>query len=245
MPVKYKNKFPGTPPKEAIEWFKKKGLKIGFNWQEVWQTEHRTAFTVARIMELDILLDMRNEVQKALEEGTTFQQFRKDVMPILEKSGWSSERPGVSQKSRIKTIYDTNMRMSRATGQRQRVERTKKLLPYLIYELGPSKVHRDEHLGWAGTILPVDDPWWQEHYPPSDFGCKCRVRQIMKEEAEKRGISEEAPPNYDVPWENKVTGETGVAPVGVNPAFAYNKLDERSKSLDKLYIDREKKWKEG
>ena len=39
----------------------------------------------------------------------------------------------------------------------------------------------------AGTLLPVDDPWWQTHYPPNGWGCKCWVRQVSRREAERLG----------------------------------------------------------
>ena len=38
------------PPKEAIAYFRKKGLKKSFAWQDVWQEEHAKAFTVAKAM---------------------------------------------------------------------------------------------------------------------------------------------------------------------------------------------------
>jgi hypothetical protein len=62
------------------------------------------------------------------------------------------------------------MRVSRSAGQWQRIDRTKKTLPYLVYYLGPSANHRDEHVGWAGTILPVDHPWWDTHFVPNGWG---------------------------------------------------------------------------
>ena len=48
------------------------------------------------------------------------------------------------------------MRSARGAGQWDRIQRTKKLMPYLIYELGPSSDHRPEHEAWAGTCLPVE-----------------------------------------------------------------------------------------
>lgn len=44
-------------PKEAVNFFRQKGYKVGFSWQDVWQEEHAYAFTVAKAMRNDILQD--------------------------------------------------------------------------------------------------------------------------------------------------------------------------------------------
>lgn len=37
---------------------------------------------------------------------------------------------------------------------------------------------RDSHLALNGIILPKSDPFWQKHYPPWEWGCRCRVRPM-------------------------------------------------------------------
>jgi len=231
---------PGVVPKEALDYFAQKGLKIGFNYYEVWREEHSAAFTAAKILELDILAALRGTVERAIEDGTTFQQFRKDIEPLLDKSGWSDYHKETPKKVRLRTIYETNMRVARTCGQWQRIERTKKVLPYLIYELGPSLRHRAEHEAWAGTTLPVDDPWWDEHVPPSAYGCKCRVRQAGEREVERRGGATQRPPSYDVVWELP-DGRRELAPVGVHPSFAYNPGKSRMAGLEAVLERKEKR----
>lgn len=72
------------PPAEAIRFFKK-GIQFGFDWRDVWKEEHAVAFTVAKAMQIDILQDIRAALQDALENGTTFDQFKKDLIPVLQK----------------------------------------------------------------------------------------------------------------------------------------------------------------
>ncbi|MFW5837705.1 MAG: phage minor head protein [Desulfovibrionaceae bacterium] len=191
--------FSKRPPKEALAWFRAKGLKPGFDHRDVWREEHATSFTVAKAMELDILGDIRAEVDRALADGRTFRDFAKDLTPTLQKKGWwgrkdmidplTGETRSVQLGSprRLRTIYETNMRTARAAGQWERIQRAKEALPYLLYSLGPSREHRPEHVGWHGVLLPVDDPWWTTHYPPNGWGCKCRVRQVSAAEARRLG----------------------------------------------------------
>ena len=179
----------GPVPRDALAYFRDKDLRVGFDFQDVWGQEHAHSFTVAKAMKVDILDDVRAGLDEALAEGKTFRDFSRQLKPKLQEKGWwgikdeidpsTGERRRVQLGSprRLKTIYQSNLRSARSAGQWQRIQRTKETQPYLLYELGPSENHREEHVSWAGTLLPVDHPWWRDHMTPNGYGCKCRVRQ--------------------------------------------------------------------
>ena len=190
-------RFPANPPEAILAWFRAKGIKPSFDYRDVWAEEHAHAFTVAKAMKADVLTTIRESVDKALAEGQTYQQFAKELTPTLQKLGWWGRADVVDPTTgevinaqlgsprRLKKIYATNMKVARAAGQWERIERRQKTHPYLVYELGPSEKHRVQHVAWAGIILRADDPFWQTHYPPNGWGCKCRVRQINQREYDK------------------------------------------------------------
>lgn len=37
---------------------------------------------------------------------------------------------------------------------------------------------RDSHLALNGLVLPKNDPFWEKHFPPWDWGCRCRTRPM-------------------------------------------------------------------
>ncbi|MCK5775478.1 MAG: hypothetical protein KAH25_04850 [Bacteroidales bacterium] len=39
---------------------------------------------------------------------------------------------------------------------------------------------RPEHKRWHGITRTMDDPFWKNHYPPNDWGCRCTVQQVAK-----------------------------------------------------------------
>lgn len=222
------------PPKEAVEYFRQKGYKVGFDYRDVWQEEHQAAFTVAKAMNLDILKDIRAEVDKALAEGVPFEQFRANLKPVLQQKGWWGVKPmqdpltgevkevQLGSTRRLKTIYNTNLRTAHSEGQWQRIQATKGTFPYLEYSGGHSAHPRHLHLSWTGMILPVDDPFWQAHYPVKDWGCKCRVIPRTENQLKKSGRQvSQAPDLPTYTYVNKRTGEVQQIPEGVDPSFHY------------------------
>ena len=256
-------RFPGPVPREALAYFRAKKFQIGFSYEDVWREEHAVAFTVAKAMELDVLRDIRDAVDQALTEGRTLRDFARDLKPALVQRGWWGRQEmtdpvtgevrdvQLGSPRRLRTIYNANLRTARAAGQWERIQRTRTALPYLLYELGPSEVHRPEHAALAGLLLLVDDPFWSTHFPPNGWGCKCWVRQVSRPEAEtiersgvqlpgaqeedpetglptgrlvrrKIPVRREAPQIATREWVNRRTGEVQRVPVGIDPGWDYN-----------------------
>ena len=203
------------PNKASIDAVKSIELKIGFSYKDIWQNEHSNYFSVAKVMEIDVLEDMKSALTKAIAEGQTLSQFKKDLKPTLSQKGWWGQRAMLDPKTgewvtdlsaphRLKTIYYSNVRSARSAGQWRRAQATKEFAPYFIYKLGPSKQHRDVHESWSGKILPIDHPFWDEAMPPNGWGCKCYVTQITQRRADALGgVSEN--PKYRVRNTHKST----------------------------------------
>lgn len=118
----------GLPPARAIAYLSAKGYRITWDWEEMWQEAHAQAFTVAKVMRLDILEDIRQALENALAEGKTLPWFKKALTPILQAKGWwgktdttdpvTGESVTVQQGSawRLETIYRTNLSMLYSAG---------------------------------------------------------------------------------------------------------------------------------
>lgn len=138
-------------PREALEYFRFRGRRTGFDYRDVWQEEHALAFIVAKAMDLGILDEIRAALDRALAEGRTFRQFRKDLTPVLRRRGWWGKKPmedpitgetvpaQLGSHRRLRTIYRANLRAARAAGVWDRAQRTGKTAPWFLYEPGPGK----------------------------------------------------------------------------------------------------------
>ena len=224
------------PPAEAVAFFRAKGFRISFAWQDVWQAEHGEAFTVAKAMSEDILADIREAVDSALSEGATFRQFERRLTPVLQDKGWwgrktlidpltgAARRVQLGSPRRLKTIFDVNMRVSHAVGRWQRIERLAERKPFLRYSAVLDSRTRPAHRAWHGTVLPLGHSWWETHYPPNGWRCRCTVIQLSERELERFGFEENAraPRSPLVEHRNRRTGEIIEVPKGIDPGWDYH-----------------------
>ena len=239
-------------PKEALDYIKNKNLKVGFSYKDVWNEEHATAFTVAKAMQIDVLSDMKKAVEKALEDGQSFESFKKNIKPTLQQKGWWGKKQmtdpltgreveaQLGSDRRLRTIYNVNLRSAYQKGQYERTMASD-LHPYLMYRVGNSQKHREQHLAWDGLILPKDDPFWNNHFPPNGYGCKCYTRAVTearKQRYENEGIKvpptadgsgggtlrvkTKAPPDKYRNYFNERKGTLERLPQGIMPGFNWN-----------------------
>jgi len=253
--------MPNPIPSQIVSFLKNK-IRVGadgspfpasknFSYKDIWHEEHATNFTVAKAMQMDVLKDIHEAVTNAAENGWTLSHFKKELKPLLQEKGWWGKKDmtdpftGETVKAqlgsdrRLKTIYQTNIRSAYQQGKWERSQNSD-AHPYLLYRVGNSKEHRSEHLEWDGLLLHKDDPWWNSHFPPNGWGCKCWTQAISESRAEKlkqsgfgvppsldgKGyhvdVKTEAPPTLYTSYYNERPGTVEKVPVGIHPSFNFN-----------------------
>jgi len=200
------------PFAEALAFFRAKQNISTERWTEVWKEEHAKAFMVAGAMRDDLLADFRAEVEKAVAGGTSKAEFRKQFDAIVAQHGWAYNG-GASWRSDL--IWRTNIRTSYQAGRWQQFKAAG--TQYLRYRHADGVINpRPQHLAWDGLILPINDPWWETHYPPNGWGCRCRAV------VETAPGKDAAPDDGTYQWVDKKTGETHTIPNGIDPGWDYN-----------------------
>lgn len=219
------------PPEKAIKYFKAKNNQVSWDWHDVWQKEHKKAFTVAKAMKKDVLQDIRDAVDKAISEGQTFENFKKELKPLLQKKGWwgeqfvgdsngNIEKVQLGSVQRLKTIYRVNLQTSYQVGRYETQMENTDNRPYWQYVAVMDGRSREEHQALNGLILPYDDPFWQTMYPPNGWGCRCRVRALSAANVKNRGFlvsSSEGCLSEEMRLVSKKTGEMRPVTVYTDP----------------------------
>jgi SPP1 gp7 family putative phage head morphogenesis protein len=190
----------GLEPRAAIEYFRSKGYAITFAWDSIAADAHARAFTVAKVMRMDVLTSVREELDRALASGLTLAQFRTNLEPRLNALGWWGkqviERPdgtgqivNVSSPHRLQTIYRTNLQSSYMAGRyRDFIENTRSR-PYWQYVAVMDERTRPAHAALNGRVFRFDDPIWKSCWPPNGYNCRCRVRALTTQDMETKDLA--------------------------------------------------------
>lgn len=183
-------------PEDAIAYLQDKGYKISWDWHETLDDAHSRAFTVAKVAKVDLLHDIRSSLITALEKGQTLEQWKADLIPTLQKKGWWGKQTvinpaGVEQNvqlgshRRLRTIFDTNMQSAYSAGRYKTMLASTATRPFWEWRHITMQNPRKQHQALNGVLFRADDSFWSVAFPPSEFGCKCRV--IARSERESAG----------------------------------------------------------
>jgi len=235
---------PGAVPfQEAIDYYKQKVDLPTRTWTDLWQGMHARAFVVAGAVEADLVADFHNAVTRAIAEGRTLNDFRKDFDAIVARHGWSYKG---NRGWRSAVIYNTNMRMAHSAGRWAQAQRLKARRPYGRYvDAGDHRV-RPEHHAWHNTILPLDDPWWRTHWPPNGWGCRCYVQTLSESDLKRYDyeVSESPEVETEIREVNTPAGKRTVeVPKGIDTGFGYNAGEAAfGRGADLIAMERHGPW---
>lgn len=226
----------------AIESLARRKERITSHSHEVWNEEHARAFTIAGLARLDILQEIRAGLERTVSGDLSRTEWESDVRALLKDAGLWTDKEGKRRSkadagkfapSRLRLIFDTNTASAYAAGRWTRLWERRETHPYLMYLTKQDERVRITHRRWHGLVLPIEHPFWQTHYPPNGFRCRCAVLGVTQAEYDRAHSGEEteiagqlvhldAPPEMTVAHVNRATGEIVQVPVGITPGFNYN-----------------------
>jgi hypothetical protein len=204
---------------EQIDFLRRKLNLPSESWRDIQSAAHDRAFVVAGATKADLLHDLRKAVDQAVQGGS-IGEFRKNFAEIVAKhgwTGWTGEGTKAGEAWRTRVIYQTNLMTSYAAGRRAQlldpdlVERR----PFWRYVHNDSVTHpRPQHKRWGDMKLTLrhDHPFWETHFPPNGWGCKCRVVAVAAPGDED---ATEPPEGWA-----QIDPATG-APVGIDEGWGY------------------------
>lgn len=245
-------------PAEAVAYLQGRNkLTLTSDWRDLWHEEHAHQFTVSRLASLDLLKAVQDGITASVNGDLSRRDFSRDLTALLQKEGWWGKKEVLDPASgetvvttfdpaRIKLIYDVNTRQAHSAGRWERFERNKGTHPYLRYITKRDERVRASHAAWDNLTLPIGHAFWDAHYPPNGWRCRCRAMSMTQAEYDAgyaptgAALAKVAPKEEFKDWLNKRTGETMRIPAGIDPGFDYNagKAAARANSLDKVVADK-------
>lgn len=187
-------------PKEAIAYFRAKGQHIGWNWYDTSVDVHARSFTVAKAARVDVLTTIQGEVERAIAQGLSQQEFIDTLAPRLKKLGWwgkqvivdsagNAETVQLGSPRRLALIYNVNTRVAYNVGRYAQLMNSTDTHPFWQYVAVMDSRTRPSHAALNGLVFRYDDPFWKTHYPPNGWNCRCRVRALSQERMNALGLT--------------------------------------------------------
>lgn len=143
--------------------------------------QRQQAVSIAGLAQTEQIKHVMGLVNEQLVDGGTFADFQKAV-----KAGDIDIN---LPKHRLDNIFRTNIQGAYGRGRWYQQQQNKDERPYLMRDGINDSRQRPAHKILDGIIRPIDDPFWQTHYAPDGYRCRCIMRSLTKAQAEAKGIT--------------------------------------------------------
>lgn len=151
----------------------------------------------------DVYGDDNYDFKRSLEKNVVeFSIFKSASFAENLKGKTPEEQTAILEayERQLQTEGSLATRVARSAVQWQEYERTSNVYPNIEYLESRSVDKREAHKQYYGLIFPINHPFWDDHFPPNGWNCKCRTRK-----------SDGDVYTGDVPKISKVKGITGNA----------------------------------
>lgn len=167
----------------AVEWF---GGRVPLTPELVAElAEHAgpRAWTVAGVTQLDIVQSVHASLERAIANGTPFEEWQKQAEASLTKAWGRKDSP------RMLTVFINSSQQSMNAGRwSQMVDpAVLALRPYGFFDGVVDERQSPQCRECDGTILPLDHPWWSTHSPQLHHRCRSSIRNMRESEVKRRG----------------------------------------------------------
>lgn len=180
---------------EAVDWFidRKVVTREQLDLLHVGSSEQ--AFWISGALQLDQVQSVFGEIEKALENGEPFEEWRDRVRGELRSD------------AHAETVFRNATQRAYNAGRWQQMHEPSvlKFRPFIIFDavLDDSTTQICEFCN--GVILPAESEWWGTHIPPLHHRCRSSLRNLRRSEAERLGINPTEPDTSDL----RAPGEWG------------------------------------
>ena len=114
--------------------------------------------------------------------GGGWEKIKQQVVTKLQEKGgvpWLDEE---GAKKRAEILLRHHGFQAYASAHHEQMAEQVEGFPYWQYLTMGDELVRESHAKLHGLILPANHPFWNDHYPPWDWGCRCQVVPVSQYE---------------------------------------------------------------
>lgn len=186
--------FDPAPAKDVADWIRQKLPLSRQQFDKLLPELQARAFVVSGVHAFDALQDIRDTVAK-LPEGELFKSVQKEVAAKLSNyinydqpdlfddiEGFESTSDREKLERRAGFLLRHHGNQAYAYAAHADLEEHADIFTHWKYlTVGDGHV-RDTHRALDGLILPKTHEFWQTHFPPWGYGCRCQVVPVTTKE---------------------------------------------------------------
>jgi len=209
-----------VPNTEAAAFIRNKPIVSRQVYDRMLPEVQALSFTISGVERYDVLQRVR-DLTAELPLGGDWNKIKRGI--AAELSPWLGDEKAA--KARAELILRHHGLQSYRVSQWEQVQRNTDVYPYLKYIATRDGKTRSSHQALHGVILPVDDPFWQGHMPPWEWGCRCQVIQVSQAQYDAQLAKDK-----DLPLdERKVLDKTARARLNDEGRFVHARRDSQDR----------------
>lgn len=174
---------------EAVEWFRQRVPMPEDEFFRVTNGDFERATKIAGVLELELIQDVFEALDRAIEEGESLEQFEARVEEGLSRA-WGEVRPW-----HIENVFRTNLQHAYARGrwEIQTDPAVKGVRPFWKFSAILDARTSPICAPLDGTVLSADDPFWETHVPPLHYQCRSTIVTLTEDQARREGVATSTP----------------------------------------------------
>jgi len=168
------------PPKKAIKWFSKKVLLTAEEYYALEAEVRAMAFTVSRVIKMDMINSLFKEVTKAISKEQTYQEFSKAAGDLFDRRGFTGLTP-----NHLDTVYRNNTMSAYNVERHDAMIDNTEAFPNWAFSviLDDGTTEICEQL--VNLVYPSDHSIFDQYYPPNHDKCRTSVGPVSRFEKVK------------------------------------------------------------
>lgn len=194
-----------TPHDEAAKWIKDKPVVSREVFDAMVPDLRARAFLVTGIEDANVAAEVRDIVAK-LPAGQSWEATKKELVAKLGPWLSSDDDAKKAANARAELLLRTHGFQAYQVAQHKVMRAQEDVFPFWQYLTLDDEKVRPGHAALNFKVAPAKAPFWHDHSPPWQWGCRCRKVPILPYEVEEMQAEDARLP----PEQQRVLSDAGL-----------------------------------
>lgn len=149
-------------------------------WDAMGPELRGASFSITGVEDLHAIERVRNLVAQ-VPEGTDWDETKDAV--AAELVAWLDDEEASERRAEL--ILRSHGYAAYSKSNFEALEAESDIFTWRKYQTAQDELVRGSHAALDGLILPADSPFWIDHTPPWEFGCRCDAVGMTDEDVEE------------------------------------------------------------